>query len=851
MPPPRASHASRLLERFRLAQALHQAGRLAEARSIYQELLRQNPRHADALHFLGLVALQTNQSEHGVRLIERALAINPKYPEALGNLGLGYADMGRHQDALASFDKALALKPHLADLHDNRGTVLRDLRQYEAAVASHDRAIVLRPDDAGAHSNRGNALRDLGRYDDALASYDRALVLQPDFLEPGCNRASMLQTMQRYEDALAGFDAAIARAPNHADAHRGRGNVLRDMRRPEVALVSFSAAVDLAGDSAVAHNDRGNALFDLRRYDEALAGFARAIALRPDYAEAHNNHGNALRELQRFEEALASYAKAIALRPDYAQAFYHRANTLVATQRMVPALADYDRAIALSPDYADAHRARGVTLATLRRYKESLIGLEQAKRLAPDTDWLPGDILFVKRQICDWTADEADVAAVEKAVRLGRRVASPFTIALISASPVVQKQIAEIFARALCPPVNQMGAPPSYAGRAKIHIAYISADFREHPMMHLMAGLLEHHDKSRFELTALSLSPATGDDCHKRVRKTFDRFIDVHLMPDREVAALARRLHVDIAVDLMGFTTGFRTGIFSYRAAAVQVQYLGFPATMGAGYIDYIIADPVVIPPEAAGYYSENVVYLPDSYQANDRHRPTAASVPTRIEQGLPVDGFVFCCFNNNCKITPEMFDRWMRILRCVEGSVLWLFEDNQDAGANLQVAAEAKGVAPQRLVFAKRVPLADHMARHRLADLFLDTRPYNAHTTASDALWAGLPVLTQIGDTFAGRVAASLLHAISVPELVTTTPEEYEALAVGLATHPERLQSIRSKLDANRLITPLFDTARFTRHLEAAYRAMHGRAVAGLEPTAIHIPSDAEALRDPITIRR
>jgi predicted O-linked N-acetylglucosamine transferase (SPINDLY family) len=725
------------------------------------------------------------------------------------------------------------------------------MRQYDAAVASHDRAIALRPDDAGAHSNRGNALRDLGRYDDALASYDRALVLQPDFLEAGCNRASVLQAMRRYEEALAGFDAAIARAPNHANAHRGRGNVLRDMGRAHAALVSFSTAIGLAVDSAVAHNDGGNALYDLRRYDEALASFDRAIALRPDYAEALNNHGNALQALQRFDEALASYGKAIALRSDFAEAFYNRGNTLVATQRIAAALADYDQAVALSPDHTYAHRARGVTLAALRRYKEALVSLERARHLAPETDWLPGDILFVKRQICDWTADEADVAAVETAVRLGTRAVSPFTIASISGSPAMQKQAAEIFARALYPPVDQLGAPPFHDGRGKIHIAYISADFREHPMMHLMAGLFEHHDKSRFELTALSLSPATDDDSHQRVRKTFDRFVDVHLMPDREVAALARRLQVDIAVDLMGYTTGFRTGIFSYRPAAVQVQYLGFPATMGAGYIDYIIADRVVIPSEATPHYDENVVHLPDSYQANDRHRPIAASPPARTEQGLPPEGFVFCCFNNNYKITPKVFDSWMRILLRVEGSVLWLFEDNQDATTNLQMAAEARGVLARRLVFAKRVPLADHMARHRLADLFLDTRPYNAHTTASDALWAGLPVLTQIGDTFAGRVAASLLHAIGLPELVTTTAEAYEGLAVALAACPDRLRSIRSRLDVNRLTTPLFETARLTRHLEAAYSTMHARAAAGLGPTAIHIPSDAEALRDGITIRR
>ena len=851
MPPPRARSTSHLRDRFRLAQTLHQSGRLIDASAIYQDILRLDPRHADALHFLGLIALQMNQPQNGVRLIERSIALKPSAPEALGNLGIGYADLGRFQQALASFENALLLNPNAANIHDNRGTVLRDLGRHEEAVASHDRAIALRPSDAGAFSNRGNALRDLRRYEDALASYDRAISLQPDFLDARCNRAKLLQTMGRYDVALNGFDDIINRDPNHAEAHRGRGNVLRDMREPQDALISFDTAVARAPNSPLAHNDRGNALFDLRRYEEARASFARAITLQPNLAQAHNNHGNALQELQLFDAALESYTTAITLKPDYAEAFYNRGNTLVTTQRLQPALTDFDRAVALKPNDAMAHRARALTLATLRRYAEAIAGFEHAMRLDPATRWLPGDILFVKRRICDWRTDAADVAALEEQIRQGQPVASPFTVASMSDSPAIQQQAAEVFARIVYPPNRRLGPPPVRTERAKIHIAYVSADFRDHPMMDLMAGVFETHDKSRFEVTAFSLGPDTGDAQQHRVKQTFDRFVDVRSMPDEHIATLARTLQVDIAIDLTGFTMGFRTGLFSYRAAPVQVQYLGFPATMGTSYFDYVIADPMVIPPDMACHFNEHVVYLPHTYQANDRQRPIAGRAFSRAEQGLPSTGFVFCCFNNSYKITPDVFDSWMRILARTGDSVLWLYEDNPDATLNMRREAAIRDISPDRLVFAKRLPGPEHLARHRLADLALDTLPYNAHTTASDALWAGLPVLTRIGGTFAGRVAASLLHTVGLPDLITTTPEGYEARAIELATSPDQMHAIRTRLQASRLTTPLFDTERFTRTLEAAYQAMDSRIQAGLPAAPLQIPDSAADLRDATTTRR
>ena len=351
-----------------------------------------------------------------------------------------------------------------------------------------------------------------------------------------------------------------------------------------------------------------------------------------------------------------------------------------------------------------------------------------------------------------------------------------------------------------------------------------------------MAGLFEQHDRARFEVVGFSFGPDKKEAMRDRVAASFDRFIDVRDRSDRDVALLARNLDIDIAVDLKGFTTDSRWKIFAHRAAPLQVNYLGYPGTMGADYMDYIIADRVLIPDDSGKYYSENIIYLPHSYQANDRKRPIAERLFTRQELRLPDSGFVYCCFNNNYKITPAIFDGWMRILGQVRDSVLWLLADNPWAERNLRREAAARGVAAERLVFAGRLPAAEHLARQRAADLFLDTLPYNAHTTASDALWAGLPVLTRAGTSFPSRVAASLLTAIDLPELITTTPEDYERRAIELARNPEQLSAIRARLARNRLTTPLFDTGLFARHIETAYVQMYERYQAGLAPAPIHV---------------
>ena len=440
--------------------------------------------------------------------------------------------------------------------------------------------------------------------------------------------------------------------------------------------------------------------------------------------------------------------------------------------------------------------------------------------------------------ICDWINFDTECAHLISSVKNKKANTNPFAFLGISSSSDDQLQCAKSWVAEKHPASHKSIWRGEHYRHDRIRVAYVSADFHQHATSYLTAGMFENHDKSRFEIAAISIGPDDNSEIRQRLKDSFEHFIDVTTLSDEKIASRIREAEIDILIDLKGFTQDARTNVFAPRPAPIQVNYLGYPGTMGASYIDYVIADQTVVPDECRKFYSEKIAILPNTYQVNDRKRVISDKAFNRSDVGLPSQGFVFCCFNNKYKITPHVFDRWMRILKQVEGSVLWLLEDNASSASNLKKEAVARGVSVERLVFAKRVPLPEHLARHKLADLFLDTLPYNAHTTASDALWAGVPVLTRIGETFAGRVAASLLNAIGLPELITTTSEAYEQMAIDLATHPEKLAAIKRKLAENRLTTPLFDTKLFTKHIEAAYTMMYERHQAGLPPDHIVVPN-------------
>ncbi|MFL6571133.1 MAG: tetratricopeptide repeat protein, partial [Burkholderiales bacterium] len=561
---------------------------------------------------------------------------------------------------------------------------------------------------------------------------------------------------------------------------------------------------------------------------EALACCERSIAARPEHPDGWSSRGAALLDLQHPEEALASCDRAIALQGGHAEAWSNRGIALNALLRFDEAIASYRKATKLDPRSAQAWTNLAVALADLARHEESAACYDRALALKT-LPFALGDRLRAKLQCCDWADFDAACDRTLAAVDAGERAASPFSLLAIASSPAQQRRCAETYMRELFPTTSS--PLPSKRKPGRVRVGYFSRDFRNNALSYVLAGLFEQHDRTRFELFAFSFGPQVVDAMRRRVEAAFEHFLDVSAKTDDGIAQLARELGIDIAVDLKGLSGYARSGIFARRAAPVQVNYMGYPGTMGAPYMDYLMADRVVVPERELPHYAECVVWLPHTYWANDWKRPIALRTPTRAEAGLPERAFVFCCFNNPAKITPDAFAVWMRLLAAVEGSVLWLLDHNAAATRNLRAEAQVRGIAPARLVFAPQLEPSEHLARHRVADLVLDTFNYNAHTTAADALWAGLPVLTCPGHTFASRVGASLLHALGLPELIASSRTEYETLALAFATDRERLGAIRKKLARNIPTHPLFDTALFARHIEAAYRAMHERCLQGLPP--------------------
>jgi predicted O-linked N-acetylglucosamine transferase (SPINDLY family) len=575
------------------------------------------------------------------------------------------------------------------------------------------------------------------------------------------------------------------------------------------------------------------------RPDDALIFLNQCLEFTPDNPLLHFNIAKAFSSLQRESDAIQHHLKAVELDPVNQDAWLNYGRSLDNLRQREDALDCYERAIALKPDLMEAWFNKGKICGELKRYEEALHAYITAYQLRPSEPFLLGIILHYKMLICDWQDLEGLCLKVQQDIRNHEKVVEPFGFQGISRSESDLLLAAKLFVETRFPATKTTSIRAIESGERKIRIAYLCGEFRDQATSVLMAGVYESHDHQRFDVYALDNGWNDGGKLRPRMEKAFKEIINISHMTDQLVIQLIQDLKIDILVNLNGYFGEARQNIFAHHVAPIQVNYLGFPGTLGAEYMDYIIADSFVIPPESRQFYVEKVAYLPNTYQANDSKRVIADQKLTRKELGLPESGFIFCSFNNSYKITPETFDGWMRILKAVDASILWLIEDNAPAVRNLKSEALKRGISPDRIIFATRLPLPEHLARHQVANLFLDTLPYNAHTTASDALWAELPVVTCVGDTFPGRVAASLLNAIGLNELITYSQEQYESLAIELATHPQKLQLIKNRLHANRLTKPLFNTALFTKHLEAAYTQMYQRYREHLVPDHIAIEAD------------
>jgi predicted O-linked N-acetylglucosamine transferase (SPINDLY family) len=735
------------------------------------------------------------------------------------------------------YEEILSGEPRHFDALHLLGVMAAQSGDAARAVALIGRALAVDASHAAAQVNYGLALKELGRLDAALASFRQASVLDARLPEPWYLSGLIQLQLARYTDALADFRRAIALRADFAEAHCAHGSALRELQQPQAALMSYDRAIELKGDLAAAFSNRGLVLKELGQLQAALDSYERAIALQSDFAEAFYNRGLLLKQLRRFDAALASYDRAIALKPGYADAHCDRGNLLKELKDPQTALASYERALALKPDFAEAHANRGNVLRDLLQHESALQAYDAALACSRAPRSVRAMRLHVKMHIARWDDLEAESRRLAADIERGEPAAHPFCVVALTDDLALQRMAAESWVGAECPADHSLGGIGGRLRHERIRVGYFSADLREHAVATLMAGVFEAHDRKRFEVSAFSFGPDTGDPMRRRLEGAFEHFIDVRYRSDAEIAQLARQLEIDIAVDLGGFTADGRPRIFAQRAAPLQVSYLGYVGTMGAPYMDYLIADATLIPQGAQRHYAEKIVYLP-SYQANDSRRVIAGQQYSRAELGLPAAGMVYCCFNASYKITPRTFDSWMRILQATPESVLFLYAGSAAVVDNLRSEALSRGVAGERLIFGGKLPFPQYLARYRSADLFLDTLPYNAGTTASDALWAGLPVLTCAGEALAARMGASVLQAVGLPELITESLQQYERLAIELGQERERLEALRHKLAANHRHAPLFDTALFARHLESAYSTMYERYRAGAPPEHIDVES-------------
>lgn len=647
--------------------------------------------------------------------------------------------------------------------------------------------------------------------------------------------ATRLSEAGRFADAVLQADYALAMAPDFAPAIHCRSASLMALGDASGAHAGFKRYTDLLPQDPGGHNNLGLALIAMQDYEAAINAFDRAIQLRPHYARAYNNWAVALLRTRRFTEALAAAKRAVDLEPHYTKALITLATAQRALGQPVDALDSYRRAF---PDPEALAEAFYVLMIDLRRGTEAQECAKRLYEVAPQRDDVAGMYHHASQNIADWSDFSTRVQAIVGGIRAGRRPTFPLRFLYAADLPAEQ----QLCARAMA---SRFRAEPSmWQGQIyrheRIRVGYLSSDFHQHATAHLMAGMFEHHDRSRIECYALTYGPTpNGDPMRRRIEAAFEHFIDVDALSSRDIARRILELEIDVLVDLKGYTSGTRLEILSHRPAPVQMHYLGYPGTLGAHFVDYLIADQQLVPDEERTFYDEQLIYMPHSYQVTDDRRAEDTLAWTRERAGLP-PGVVLCAFHQMFKLNPAIFDVWMRLLRRLPQATLWLLERDPAVTARLRDHAQSRGVDPARLVFAPDLPQAEHLGRLRMADILLDTTPYGSHTTASDALWMGLPVVALRGRAFAARVSSSILHAAGLAELITDSLSDYEALLYDLSVHPHRLQALRLRIESKVRQSPLFQTASFCRHLEYAYETVVKRTEQGLPPESFAVPANS-----------
>ena len=852
------------------ASVLLNLGRFAEALPLLEQTLRIEPTDSLAGLNRGIALYRMDQPLAALAAFDQLLAVESRHPDALINRSSVLIALGRPQEALQAADAALGVRPDSVIALLNRTAALLRLQRPRDALAAADRLLQLDGHHLKGLINKTLALLALGDFQEALAVAQNALgqdSSNPDALEL---KIQALLGLRRYADVVAEGQAALLRHPGRLALQLSLARALIGLKRLAEAETRVDAVLASIPNQPEAVVLKAEILWSRRQWEAAWAWIEQAIIADPNQAPLSTAKAALLLAKERYAEAWAAVERALAVEPEYIQAAINGIAALNGLHRFAEALAMTDSLLERGVRDWQVYANRGGALAGLERFEEARQAFATARALDEaaflafrqrhQPDGAPPDALMPELdpraeclaftlgrlvEHCGWDQYDAvierAVALIEQGLTEGKpapippfkTIFLPFTPALTAA---IARSHGQFLASGMAAARQKLAWVEPNLAAERLRIGYVSADFRNHPTAHLIGGLFRLHDRDRFEIYVYSLGKDDGSAYYQRIRADADRFIDLTGISNAEAAVRINTDSVQVLIDLMGYTANARPEIFALQPAPIQASYLGYPGSLGAPFIPYVIADPVVLPEELRPFFTEQPVYLPECYQVNDRGQEIAETGLRRADQGLPEQGFIFCGFNQIQKLEPVMFAVWMRILKRTPGSVLWLYTDDQEARARLRATAAVHGVSGERLIFAEHLPKSRHLERCRLADLFLDTRLCNAHTTASDALWAGLPVLTCIGKSFPARVAASLLHAVRMPELITHSLEEYQELAVRLATQPAELAALREKLAYNRLRTPLFDTARFVRHLERAYEMLWERYVQGLPPAPLWI---------------
>jgi protein O-GlcNAc transferase len=785
--------------------SLYTTGKIDEAIDAVQLLNKDYPNVPLLYNILGVCYKSLKQSDTAVRMFKTALSIKGDYSEAHKNLGITLKDIGKLKEAAKSFEQAIFFDKNDAVLHFYLANILQEIEQLENSISHYKNAIKINPKFSEAYNNLGNVLKKINRLDEAVESYQNAIEINPKLPE----------------------------------AFNNLGNIYKDLGKFPSAAKSYQKALEINQNFAEAFYNLGIVQKKLRLLDDSVESFISAIKIKPRFAEAHNNLGSSLNALGQHFDAMESCKKALEIDPNYAEAYNNIGNIFNDLRKSSAAIHSYEKAITLKPRYAEANSNLGSIYRDRKDRDKALFYYEQAYSLKPDMDFILGDILQLKMRLCKWKNLRQQLIELRSRIVNDEKVVSPFSLLGLIDDPALQRKASEIYVNYYYPKNNSLPKISHYSNHNKIRIGYFSADFKQHPVATLTAELYEMHNRNYFEIHAFSFGADTNDEMNLRIKAGVDYFHDVKDTPLKDLALLARSFEIDIAIDLGGFTAKSRTEIFAMSVAPIQLSYIGYLGTLGANYYDYLIADQIMIPEDYQKYYSEKIIYLP-SFQVNDSNEKQPDIVLTRQEIGLPKDGFVFCCFNNTYKITPAALDLWTPILKRVAGSVLLLVADNEIAKANLINEFNRRGIKANRLIFGGRLERPEYLARYRVADLFLDTSPYNAGTTASDALRMGLPVLTKLGNAYPSRMAASIINAINLPELITNSEKDYISLAIEIANDPEKLKNIKEKLINNLSTAPLFNTKRFTKNLETAYKNIYERHRQGNKPHHIIVEHES-----------